>query len=105
MGSHTNYHRVIYQLVLYKEEFHRITNHKYQQVIIELSRYEVESDEDFDNLPDHKVLATKLGYTQSKTYSILRSLLSDSNRRPLAPHESPIVENTKLKGRRYKTIL
>ena len=77
MGSHTNYHMVIYQLVLHKDELHRITNDKYQQVIIELSRCKVDSDEDYDNLPDHKVLATKLGYTHSKAYSLLKSLLFD----------------------------
>lgn len=77
MGSHTNYHSVIYQLVIHKDELHRITNEKYQKVILELAKCEIDSEEYYDNLLDHRVLSGKLGYTQSKMNTILRSLLSD----------------------------
>lgn len=77
MGSHANYYRIIENLIILKGEFHRITKEKYQPVINELSTYEVFPHSDNDHLPDHKQLAEKLKYSQSKMNSLLRDLLKE----------------------------
>jgi hypothetical protein len=77
MGGHANYYWIIEHLIVLKGEFHRITKEKYQPVIDELSTYEVFPHSDNDHLPDHKQLAAKLGYSQSKINSLLRELLME----------------------------
>jgi hypothetical protein len=77
MGSHANYYMVIDHLVTLKSEFHRITKDRFQPVIKELSNYEVYPHSDNEHLPDHKVLASKLNYSQGKMNSILKDLLKE----------------------------
>jgi hypothetical protein len=77
MGSHANYYWIIEHLIVLKGEFHRITKERYQPLINELSNYEVYPHSDNEYLPDHKTLAVKLKYSQSKMNSILRDLLNE----------------------------
>jgi hypothetical protein len=77
MGGHANYYWIIEHLIVLKSEFHRITKEKYQTVINELSAYEVFPHSDNDHLPDHKPLAVKLKYSQSKMNSLLGDLLKE----------------------------
>ena len=77
MGSHLNYYLIIEQLVTLKNEFHRITNEKYQPVIGELKNLEVHNRSDNEHLPNHKQLTTKLNYSQSKMNTILKGLLQE----------------------------
>lgn len=77
MGSHANYYWIIEHLIVLKGEFHRITKDKYQSVIKELSKYEVYPHDDNKHLPNHKILAEKLNYSQSKMNVILKDLLKD----------------------------
>lgn len=77
MGSHANYYWIIENLIVLKGEFHRISKERYQPLITELSNYEVYPHSDNDQLPDHKQLAEKLKYSQSKMNSILRDLLKE----------------------------
>jgi len=77
MGSHANYYWIIEHLITLKGEFHRITKERYQPLIKELSTYEVYPYSENDHLPDHKTLAVKLKYSQSKMNSILKDLLKD----------------------------
>ena len=77
MGSHANYYSIIEHLIVLKGEFHRITKDRYQPVINELSTYEAYPHSDNDHLPDHKQLAAKLKYSQSKMNSLLRDLLKE----------------------------
>lgn len=77
MGRHLNYYLIIEQLVTLKNEFHRITDEKYQPVIGILRNLEVYHRSDNEHLPNHKLLATKLNYTQSKMNSLLKGLLHE----------------------------
>jgi hypothetical protein len=77
MGSHANYYLIIEHLVTLKREFHRITHERYQSLIKELKNYDVYPHSDNEHLPDHKQLAVKLQYSQSKMNSILRDLLKE----------------------------
>jgi hypothetical protein len=77
MGGHANYYWIIEHLIVLKGEFHRITKEKYQPVINELSTYEVFPHSDNEHVPDHKQLAVKLNYSQSKMNSLLRELLKE----------------------------
>ena len=77
MGSHANYYSIIEHLIVLKGEFHRITKERFQLVIRELSNYEVYPHSDNDHLPDHKILATKLKYSQNKMNTILKDLLKE----------------------------
>lgn len=77
MGSHVNYYWIIHHLILLKDELHRITKEKYQDVIRELKDYEVYPHSDNEHLPDHKDLARKLKYNQSKMNSVLKDLLCE----------------------------
>lgn len=77
MGSQAKYHSIIKHLIVLKGEFHRITKVRYHPLINELSTYEVYPNSDNDHLPDHKDLASKLKYSQSRMNSILRDLLKE----------------------------
>lgn len=77
MGSHANYYWIIEHLIVLKGEFHRILKDKYQPIINELNTYEVYPHSDNDHLPDHKQLAAKLKFRQSKMNSLLRDLLRE----------------------------
>jgi hypothetical protein len=77
MGSHTNYHIVIHQLILHKEEFSRLKKPKYQDILQELSRFTIEPDSDNDKVPDHKLLAEKFRYKQSRMNSLLKEIYDD----------------------------
>jgi hypothetical protein len=68
---------IIEHLIALKNEFYRITKERYQPLIKELSTYEVYPHSDNDHLPDHKILATKLKYSQSKMNTILKDLLNE----------------------------
>lgn len=74
MGAHLNYAMLIYHLVLLKDEFHRIRNLKYQELIKELQLFQVEPHSDCDHLPYHHELANKLKISQAKMYSLLKGL-------------------------------
>jgi hypothetical protein len=71
MGSHTNYHIVINQLILHKEEFCRLKKPKYQEILKELSRFTIEPDSENDKVPDHNLLAERFRYKQSRMNSFL----------------------------------
>jgi hypothetical protein len=77
MGSHVNYYWIIQHLVVLKGEFHRISKERYLPLIKELSSYEVYPHSDNEHLPDHKTLAVKLKFSQSKLNSLLRELLEE----------------------------
>jgi hypothetical protein len=77
MGGHANYYLIIENLILLKEEFHRISKEKYQPLINELSRYEVYHNSDNEHLPDHKTLAIRLKYSQSKMNALIKDLLKE----------------------------
>jgi hypothetical protein len=77
MGSHANYYSIIENLVTLNGEFHRIRKDKFQPVIKELSKYEVYPYSDNEHLPNHKTLAEKLKYSQSRMNTILKNLLKD----------------------------
>jgi len=53
MGEQTNYHNLIYSLILLKNEFHRITKDKYKSLIEVLNQYEIVPNDDNDHLPSH----------------------------------------------------
>lgn len=76
MGSHSNYPMIIENLILLKGEFHLITEAKYQGLIEVLKKYEVVPYSDNDNIPDHTELAKTLNYSQGKTNSLIKGLLS-----------------------------
>src|ERR1035437_6644385 len=77
MGSHTNYHIVIHQLILHKEEFSRLKKPKYQDILRELRKFTIEPDSDNDKVPDHKLLAEKFRYKQSRMNSLLKEIYDD----------------------------
>ena len=77
MGGHANYYWIIENLIVLKDELHSISKEKYQPLINELSKYEVYPHSDNEHLPDHKTLAIRLKYSQSKMNSILRDLLNE----------------------------
>ena len=77
MGSHANYYLIIEYLIVLKGEFHRITKERYQPLISELTNYEAYPHSDNEHLPDHKILAVKLKYSQNKMNSILKDLLNE----------------------------
>lgn len=77
MGSHANYYSIIEHLIVLKDEFHRITNDRYQPLIKELSAYDVYPNSDNDHLPDHKQLAVKLKLKQTKMNTLLKDLLNE----------------------------
>lgn len=74
MGAHASYPLVIYHLVSMKSHFHLITAEKFQDVIKELSNYEVYPNSDNEHLPDHTQLADKLKCNQLKMNKILKDL-------------------------------
>lgn len=75
MGGHANYYKIIEDLVILKNEYHRVKNVKFQSLLKELSRYEVYPHSDNEHLPNHKQLADKMGMTQTKMNSILKGVL------------------------------
>lgn len=77
MGAHTSYPLVIDHLVSLKSHFHLITTEKFQDVIKELSKFEIYPNSDNDHLPDHKQLAENLNCNQLKMNKILKDLLND----------------------------
>lgn len=77
MGAHVNYYWIIYYLVLLKNELHRVFTVKHQELIKELSKYEIYPHSDNDHLPNNKELATALKMSQSKMNLLLRSLLEE----------------------------
>lgn len=76
MGSHSNYLMIIENLIQLKGEFHLITEAKYQGLIEVLKKYEVVPYSDNGHLPDHNELAKILNYSQGKTNSLIKGLLS-----------------------------
>lgn len=83
----TKYWRIIHDLVSYKQELHRITDAKFQPLIIEIKKYEIVPESDDENLPSHKDLATVLNYSIPKISKLLKELLNkliyDFRRNPL----------------------
>ena len=76
MGAHTSYPLVIHQLVSLKSHFQFIKDEKFLGVITELSKYEFNANDDYDDFPDHVQLAGILGYNQAKTNKILKELFN-----------------------------
>lgn len=77
--SHKDYRRMIYYLVLLKRDLSKIIQPKYVQIINELSKYEVEVDNDvsYNGLPDQYHLAEILGYNRQKINSLLSELYEE----------------------------
>ena len=77
MGAHMNYDMIIFYLVLFKNELHRVQKEKYQELIKELKTYEIDPMSDDDNLPNQKSLVKKLNVSQGKMYSLLKGLYTE----------------------------
>jgi|WetSurMetagenome_2_1015567.scaffolds.fasta_scaffold59854_4 hypothetical protein len=87
MGGHVNYYRIIRQLVFLKDEFYRLEQEKYQDLINELSKYHIDPDSDNEHLPSHKTLAKDLNYSQTKMNRLIKdfhlALVTSFNDPPL----------------------
>jgi hypothetical protein len=70
----TNYYRLIFDLVSYKEELYRITAPKFQPLIAELKKFEIIPDIDNENLPSNKSLAAALNYKLPRMGLLIRDL-------------------------------
>lgn len=77
MGGHTNYHWLIYTLILMKEELSRMKKEKYQPLIKILEQYEADPKSDNDHLPDHHDIAKMLEYKEPRACKLLKDLHVD----------------------------
>lgn len=77
MGPHTNYYMLIYNLIRFKDEFHRITDKKFQPIISELSKYAIINDDYEEEFPDNKKLAVILSISQPKMNKLLKELYDE----------------------------
>ena len=77
MGAHFNNAKIIYHLVLLKDELQRIRNLKYKELIKELQYFHVGPHSDSDDLSDHHELADNLKISQAKMYSLLKVLYKE----------------------------
>lgn len=103
MGVYSSFPLVISNLISLKNQFHFITDEKYQDVMKELSGYEIYPNSANEHLPDHFQLAKKLNLTQIKMNKILKDLINkiieDFQEHPLVVKEvvhvlyiSPYIE-------------